>query len=567
MKNFFLLILILCAKFVNAQDIIWHKMFPTVESDLGFTNFSDIVVDSKQNIYANVGVVDCFLTDDNFQADTLCGAENQSIMICKFDSNKNMLWHVIFGNGYDLSFKILLDKNENVLVMGLTSGVINLGLPNQPYYIGDSNTIYNFIVKYDPNGKVLWAKNLGGNYDLEYSKIECDKYNNYYILPIARDSINVTSDSTNKIMMYVQSPKTLSVLIKYDSNGNYLDSKLIAKKRFSGNLYADFKILDDGLVFYSQFYDTLDADPSNNIHILYPNIPKRNSYIMRLKSNFEIVWIKHLECKFGSILNGFAINKRNDVLISGVCGDSLSIDNTFQLKKGANFLMQIDSIGNINWFCYSQNTYAKSNYSQTIIDKNGNNYFSIPGGINSVVNLFTMDSITSGKPNGTSIIGITLNGAPFYINGIYGQVSQIYLTPTNDLFLSGLIGSYTSSTQPSNLSLSKIPYYIQGLHLPFKTRQGFMAKYNFFDYVPNSIKHFGKLNTEILPNPFTTILQVNNTQLGDFINIYNIQGQLCLAINCSSDYTSISTNNLQKGFYILELRRGEQTIQHKIIKQ
>jgi hypothetical protein len=566
MKNFFLLILILCAKFVNAQDIIWHKMFPTVESDLGFTNFSDIVVDSKQNIYANVGVVDCFLIDDNFQADTLCGAENQSIMICKFDSNKNMLWHVIFGNGYDLSFKILLDKNENVLVMGLTSGVINLGLPNQPYYIGDSNTTYNFIVKYDPNGKVLWAKNLGGNYDLEFSKIECDKYNNYYILPIARDSINVTSDSTNKIMMYVQSPKTLSVLIKYDSNGNYLDSKLIAKKRFTGNIYADFKILDDGLVFYSQFYDTLDADPSYKIHILYPNIPKRNSYIMRLNSNFEIVWIKHIQSKFQNVIRAIAVNKKNEVIINGSSGDSLKIDNDFKLRKLSDFFIQFDSAGNINWLCYSPNNNSLYKSAQIVTDKNNNNYFLASGG-SSCINLISKDSVTSSSPTNTSIIGITHDGKPFYLNRIDGDASQIYLTPTNDLFLSGLIGSYTSSTQPFNLSLSKIPYYIQGLYLPFKTRQGFMAKYNFFDYVPNSIKHFGKLNIEILPNPFTTILQVNNTQLGDFINIYNIQGQLCLAINCSSDYTSISPNNLQKGFYILELRRGEQTIQHKIIKQ
>ena len=88
------------------------------------------------------------------------------IFIVKYDANGNVLWaKSASGKTQDTGIGITTDANGNILVTGgFTSSTITFGittLSNADTSLGGADI---FIVKYDTNGNVLWAKSAGGNY-------------------------------------------------------------------------------------------------------------------------------------------------------------------------------------------------------------------------------------------------------------------------------------------------------------------------------------------------------------------------------------------------------------------
>ena len=89
------------------------------------------------------------------------------------------------GNGSDSVYDICSDANENVFIIGKYS--------SSPITFGTS-TLTNsggrdiFIVKYNQEGTVLWARSIGGTEDEEGRSVSADASGNIYITGIFRSS-------------------------------------------------------------------------------------------------------------------------------------------------------------------------------------------------------------------------------------------------------------------------------------------------------------------------------------------------------------------------------------------
>ena len=96
------------------------------------------------------------------------------IFLTKFSSDGDTLWNRQFGPSGEISVNaIAADKDGNCFLVGQTSGAINETNP------AGGNDAY--IVKYDPNGIMLWEQLLGTNMDENATAITVDANSNCYI--------------------------------------------------------------------------------------------------------------------------------------------------------------------------------------------------------------------------------------------------------------------------------------------------------------------------------------------------------------------------------------------------
>jgi len=106
---------------------------------------------------------------------------NYDIFIAKYDFNGNLLWAQRTGGGNsDESKAITTDHVGNIYITGFSqSSTITFGNTTLTKVGEDYADI--FVAKYNPSGKVLWAKSFGGS---NYEEGECiivDATGNIYL--------------------------------------------------------------------------------------------------------------------------------------------------------------------------------------------------------------------------------------------------------------------------------------------------------------------------------------------------------------------------------------------------
>ncbi|MBA3901008.1 MAG: hypothetical protein H0X62_12510, partial [Bacteroidetes bacterium] len=134
------------------------------------------------------------------------------VFTAKYDTQGNCLWvRQGVGNSNNIGFGLVTDSNKNVFITGRFSGAS----------IEFSGTTLTggpiFIVKYDQNGNLIWAKTGGGGSQSEGMGVAVDSLENLYVagvfyLDAIFDTITVLRPSTP--------PNGLSAFVaKYDSTG------------------------------------------------------------------------------------------------------------------------------------------------------------------------------------------------------------------------------------------------------------------------------------------------------------------------------------------------------------
>ena len=140
--------------FAQAPNWAWAKK--------AGTNFdawaTAVAADDLGNSYA-VGTYGPSLT---FGSSTITSNGFYDAYLVKYDANGNAIWAKgAGGSGFDNTSSVTTDHAGNIYVTGwFDSPSITFGSTTLTNVTGTSNDI--FIVKYDSNGNVLWAKSAGG---------------------------------------------------------------------------------------------------------------------------------------------------------------------------------------------------------------------------------------------------------------------------------------------------------------------------------------------------------------------------------------------------------------------
>ena len=285
--------------------------------------------------FGHAYIAGSFTSTLNFAGTQLVNNGNDDIIILKYDSDGNELWATSAGGSdHDKAYGIHSDTSGAVYVTGtFESAAVDfdgITLTNN-----NSGTRDLFVVKYDVNGNILWAKNVNGNDAETALSIDEDAFGNVYIAGYFHSSQfhfgGTTITNNGSVDMFV---------IKYDANGNELWGK-----GFGGtdNDYGqEISIGPSGGVYIAGFYtsprlifggDTLNSDAGDG-------------FVLKYDANGNEIWAKNISGPQGNVTSSLDTDTSDNIYVYGkFVGPSVSFGATTLVNIGGTdlFLAKLGS--------------------------------------------------------------------------------------------------------------------------------------------------------------------------------------------------------------------------------
>lgn len=321
-------------KYDTSGNALWAKSY----GGLGGEGGTSIALDTAENIYISGGF------DYNFSigSTTLNYSGGQDLFIAKFDRNGNALWAKSAGG--------FMNDIATCVATDIFGSVYLTGYFQSPSVTFDTITFSNtggldiFLLKYDMEGNLQWAKSHTGNSADQANFLATDIQGNVYEAGSYRSSSiafdNLILNGTGNDKIY---------LAKYDSSGN------ITWARSFGNINGDnaSSVATDkfGNAYLTGFfYDTLIYFDSFSFSSPTPS----RLFLAKFGGNGNVLWAKSTTGNSGasSYANSIAANDYGDIYVTGFyAGSSLILDSvtlSSALSSDA-FIARIDastSVGN-----------------------------------------------------------------------------------------------------------------------------------------------------------------------------------------------------------------------------
>ena len=256
-------------------------------------------------------------------------------------------WNMIYeGNEDDLIYDIAIDDQGNIIAVGCT----------------EVNGNYdNLIIKYNPDGDILWAKSYGTWSGEKLHAVVIDKNNDIVIggekgrdIYIAK----ISSDGRNVLWEKTISGESLGCV--YDLDIDFQNNIVLAGKK-SDNFYIA-KISENGDFLWNASVDNgyldsatgIKVDSNNNIIVAgYTYVNGTYSWcISKYSASGHLVWLKSYDINLRGKAYGIDIDSNDDIVIVGTLSDTSSGNDICIVKCNGD--------GEVLW--------------STIHERNGNDY-------------------------------------------------------------------------------------------------------------------------------------------------------------------------------------------------
>jgi len=322
-----------------------------------------ITTDNKGNVF-EAGL---FQGSVKFGNDTITTTgSNTEAFIVKYDSNGNVLW-AKSANAANLrcvssSFSVATDNKGNSYITGNFIDSINFGAFKIVTKGGDA-----FLVKYAPNGNVLWArssKEISGGVGIEAFSVATDKSCNIYISGRFSDTISFGSQTTISKVYDV-------FLVKFDSNGNtlWLKSGLTSNSLSSSYTYEVATDNNNNVYLTGSMLDTV----SFGTYRLTTYSPQGSIFLVKYDSNGNVKWAKnslgiHSFIPFLNYSYSVVTDKSGCIYITGQFGDSITF-GSYELNTHSPidiFFVKYDTSGNIIWAQNGKSLFDGVGYSLSV---------------------------------------------------------------------------------------------------------------------------------------------------------------------------------------------------------
>jgi len=283
-------------KYDSVGNVLWAKKAGGSGDDFSYS----LSIDANGNIivagiFGSASIV--------FGSDTLT---NKGIFVTKFDSNGNVLWAKSASNNnvpFQWNCAVGTDKSGFIYVTGnfLNSPLI-FGIDTLTSS-GDQDV---FIVKYDPNGNLLWAKSEGGSSFDYNSSAAVDPTGNIYVAGFFW-SASITFGSTT----LVNQGYTDMFIVKYDTDGNLLWAKSPVG---TGNEDAYNAVTDTSGNLYvtGYFNEHLDFNGTT-----FTTAGETDIFVAKYDPNGNVLWAKSTGGPNGDNGFGIAVDKSENVYVTG----------------------------------------------------------------------------------------------------------------------------------------------------------------------------------------------------------------------------------------------------------
>jgi hypothetical protein len=205
---------IFLAKYDNNGNILWAKSAGGSNTDVAYAVITDKIGNIFMTGYFHSNII-------YFNDLSLTRSSWHDMFVAKYNSDGNIVWAKnASGVDYASAYSVTADSIGNIYVCGDFGGD-SITFGNVTLYSNGYDDLY--VVKYDNEGNILWAKCAGGAESDLARSVSIDKSGNLYVAGAFCSSL-ITFDSI-----------TLT-------NGNHLWDIVISK---IASIYTDIKIIEN----------------------------------------------------------------------------------------------------------------------------------------------------------------------------------------------------------------------------------------------------------------------------------------------------------------------------------
>lgn len=212
-----------------------------------------------------------------------------------------------------------------------------------------------FITKTDSAGNHIWVKGFLNMHHYSVCEIEAvstDANGNIYVVGIFNDSVDFDPGPA-VYKMTTPGIGDLTFIVKLDASGNFLWAKKIAgETSCQVKAYALEIDAANDMVILGTYQDSVDFDPGAGTWYAYQPGGLTNTFVLKLDSNGDFVWVKTLRASAFYVNQHLAVGENNSIYFTGTTPlATLDIDpgaGSFYITKG-RFLVKLDSSGNFLW--------------------------------------------------------------------------------------------------------------------------------------------------------------------------------------------------------------------------
>lgn len=448
--------------------------------------------------------------------------------IVKLDNNGNYIWGNVFenttSNQFILAYEMAVDNFGNILLAGEFQSNIDFDHgPSSFIMTGTGST--GFLLKLDPNGDFVWAKQFDG------------VQSNIFFSCITFDSLN----------------------------------NIIAGGSIRGFNSIDFN------------------PSSSTFNLNTPTNPNNNSlFVLKLSENGDFNWVKSATGystttmnSAGDRVHSIVIDQNDNIVFAGGFRNNIYFDTnstSFALDSGTNgcetcsgyktgYLAKMDSNGNMLW--------AKK------ID--GNNFVASFGN----ARFFEQHIVLDSNINGKVFLGYTFRGGidyeidnmPFnYSSGsINGwEASFFEIDPITGDYLSAHFVPSSAHTFIEKISLVDNDLYAVGSFsqqlffdpnsstTPAGLSDAYVVKFE--DVTTLSTTNHFKAKLKVYPNPTNGLLHVNSSSIIENIEVFDILGRPFFTEKLNDTNYQMDFSEHQSGIYFIKIKSGNNFETRKVVK-
>ncbi len=236
-------------------------------------------------------------------------------------AQQSLLWANGFhGPGGGSGHYTISDASGNIYHTGHFAGTVDFDPGPGVTNLTAGNTGDTYISKSDPNGNLLWIKQMGGNGYVYFNMLERDAAGNIYACGNFTGTIDF--DPGAGVFNFSCPGSSDIVIAKYDPNGNFVWAKQVGSSATTE--FVTMMRLDASNNFYltGGFYGTVDFDPSAATFAMTSySVATRDAYILKLNSLGNFVWAKQIGGQFDDGGYSVFIDGTGNVFTSGYFAD------------------------------------------------------------------------------------------------------------------------------------------------------------------------------------------------------------------------------------------------------
>jgi hypothetical protein len=553
-----ILFLIIGSQFVLAQAPNWGW----VKKSTGAINegFACVTTDSNGNVFAGGSIIS---DTADFGLGPITNNGYADFVLVKYDASGTPLWMKNGGAlGNDIVYNMTTDASGNLYAMvSFQSPSVTFG----SYTINNTATVpfldvlltYDVaLVKYDPNGTVLWAKKIGGLKTENSTSVTCDASGTVYVTTFSGSQTLTVGDASVST-----TPNNLigSVLAKIDPQGNTLWIKRFGNDTVYDNFNLTAPVFDvSGNLYVSGRFtsETLTIDTTT-----YTNSTPgaQDAFIVKLDPSGTILGQKAFQ---GSVEETFGVirNIQNELFVQFSVVLFPSTSSSTYSYEGVNYtttsnkmgLMKLDTDLHLTSFIYNSDISGISVTDGTSLYIAG--VFSTTTKTFGTTTITNSNSSTVNPSNDIFVAKMNTSGQYLWAKAAgglnYEDLLGLAIDSTGNLFVAGYFNSSPFVLGSTSITNSSQPEYVDA----------FVAKLNSTSL---SNTDFEKQEIVVYPNPTKNTVTVKTNKAIKKITITDVNGRM-LDIQFE---TTVDLTHLVPGIYFLTIETENRISSKKIIKE